>query len=61
VPEDAIGLAVVDPASLPTRPIYPDRYMFMATGFSAGLFLAIVIAIFRRPFQPAAPLPASFA
>jgi hypothetical protein len=61
VPEDAIGMAVVDAPSLPTRPVYPDRYMFMATGFGAGFALAIVIAIFRRRFQPAAPLPVSFA
>jgi hypothetical protein len=60
VPRVGIRIEVLDPPSLPTDPFYPNRSMFASTGFVAGFVLAIVIAIFRRRFQPAAPLPASF-
>jgi uncharacterized protein involved in exopolysaccharide biosynthesis len=52
-----LNIVVIDPPNLPVNPIYPDRTAFVVTGFVAGFVFAIVIAIFRRRFQPAAPLP----
>ena len=58
---NANTLEVLDPPSLPVNPIYPNRGVIAAIGFIAGFVLAIIIAIFRRRFHPAAPLPASLA
>ena len=51
-----INLDVLDVPSLPTTPVYPNRAVFMATGFGAGFALAIVIAVFRRS-PPPVPFP----
>jgi hypothetical protein len=59
-PTGGIDLAVVDPPSLPATPVYPDRIRFMATGFGAGIALAILIAVFRRR-PPPIPFPAQTA
>ncbi len=56
---NADALEVLDPPNLPVNPIYPNRGVIAAIGFVAGFVLALIIAIFRRRFQPAAPLPAS--
>jgi len=42
------------------NPIYPNRGVIAAIGFVAGFVLALIIAIFRRRFQPAG-LAKSFA
>ncbi len=55
-----IVMQVVDPPSLPVAPVYPDRFLFMATGFGVGLAGAVVIAVFRRR-PPPIPFPAQTA
>jgi capsular polysaccharide biosynthesis protein len=54
--DDGIKVSVLDPPILPTNPVYPDRWQFMAIGFGAGFAMAVVIAALRRrtpiPFQP---------
>jgi len=55
-----INLDVLDPPILPTAPVYPDRIRFLATGFGAGIAVAMVIAIFRRR-PPPIPFPAQTA
>jgi hypothetical protein len=57
---NGIIMVVVDPPSLPTGPVYPDRFRFMGMGFGAGLAAAVVIAIFRRR-PPPIPFPAQTA
>lgn len=57
---DGINIDVLDVPSLPSKPVYPDPYRFMATGFGAGFASAIVIAIFRRRAPPI-PFPAQTA
>jgi hypothetical protein len=52
-----INLDVLDPPSLPVKPVSPDRSIFMLYGFGSGFALAIVIAIFRRRV----PVPATTA
>ena len=52
-PVDAgLNLDVLDPPSLPLKPVYPNRFAFMFAGFGSGFAAAIVIAIFRRPMPP---------
>jgi hypothetical protein len=53
-----INLEVVDPPSLPERATYPSRIVFTATGFGAGLTLAILMVVFRRRVPPPVPFPA---
>jgi uncharacterized protein involved in exopolysaccharide biosynthesis len=53
---EGISLVALDRPSLPVRPVYPNRYHFMAVGFGAGIVLALVITMLRRRPQPAAPL-----
>jgi hypothetical protein len=55
-----INLDVLDPPSLPVNPAKPNRTIFASFGFGGGLFLAAVIAIFRRP-RTAIPFPAQTA
>ncbi|HWE48258.1 MAG TPA: hypothetical protein VG273_00610 [Bryobacteraceae bacterium] len=50
-------LAVLDPPSLPARPVKPARAAFGASGFGAGFAAALVIASLRRR-PPAIPFPA---
>ncbi len=52
-----IELGVLDPPSMPARPVYPDRYRFMSIGFGSGIVLALVLTILRRRPQPPAPFP----
>jgi hypothetical protein len=54
------NLEVIDPPSLPVRPVSPNRWIFMADGFGAGFIAALVIALFRRR-PPPMPLPAQTA
>jgi hypothetical protein len=55
----AIGfqLEVLDPPSMPQRPVFPNRIAFVATGLGAGLGLAGMVAVFRRR-PPPIPFPA---
>jgi len=55
-----IQLEVLDVPSLPAEPVYPNRAVFMATGFGAGFAAAIVVAVFRRR-PPPIPFPAQTA
>jgi hypothetical protein len=55
-----VNLSVVDPPSLPSKAVFPDRWIFMATGFGAGVVAAVLVAIFRRRIPPM-PLPAQAA
>ncbi len=54
---EGVNLEVVDPASLPVNPAYPNRSIFAAIGFGGGFVTAILIAIFRRT-PPPIPFPA---
>jgi hypothetical protein len=41
---------VLDPASLPEKPVTPNRWLFMAWGLASGLLLGLVAAsMMRRP------------
>ena len=52
-----VVIVVLDPASFPELPAYPGRVPFGWAGLTAGLALAIVIAVFRRR-PPPIPFPA---
>jgi uncharacterized protein involved in exopolysaccharide biosynthesis len=39
---------VLEPASLPQAPDFPNRTLFAAAGFAAGLTLAVTLALLRR-------------
>lgn len=53
-------LRILDHANLPISPVFPNRAAFAATGFAAGLGLALLLAvIFRARFRPIDPLPVS--
>jgi len=56
-PQD-VTLEVIDPPSLPTHPVWPDRNRFMAMGFGGGIFLALAIVAFRPRGRAAPPMPA---
>jgi hypothetical protein len=58
---ERVNLDVLDPATLPVKPVFPDRVEFMSFGFGSGFVLALVIAIFRHRPQPAIPFPAATA
>jgi hypothetical protein len=60
VPPGGIQLEVLDPPSLPVNAVSPDRWRFMASGFAAGVVVAVLIAIFRRR-PPPIPFPAQTA
>lgn len=59
-PLGGIQLGVLDPPSLPVQPAQPNRWVFMATGFGAGIVVALFIAIYRRRLPPI-PYPAQTA
>jgi hypothetical protein len=42
------GLEVLDPASLPKRPSYPNRILITATGLAGGLLFGAVTALIAR-------------
>jgi hypothetical protein len=50
-------LAVLDPPTLPTRPVNPNRAFSGALGFGVGFAAALVTALLRRR-PPAIPFPA---
>jgi uncharacterized protein involved in exopolysaccharide biosynthesis len=50
-------LALLDPPTLPARPIKPNRAFSGGLGFCTGFVAALVIALFRRR-PPAVPFPA---
>jgi uncharacterized protein involved in exopolysaccharide biosynthesis len=58
---EGINLDVLDPPSLPVKPVSPDRSIFMVCGFGSGFAAALIIAVFRRRVQPALPFPAATA
>ncbi|HTA41730.1 MAG TPA: hypothetical protein VK789_04740 [Bryobacteraceae bacterium] len=58
---EGINLDVLDPPSLPAKPVSPDRSKFMVCGFGSGFAAALVIAVFRRRVPPGVPLPAATA
>jgi uncharacterized protein involved in exopolysaccharide biosynthesis len=60
VASGGVVMKLLDPPSLSTAPVYPDRFRFMAAGFGAGLAAAVVIAISRRR-PPPIPFPAQTA
>ena len=47
------NLEVLDPATLPEEPIWPDRLRIALAGLGAGLLLGIVTLWLRRPRDPA--------
>jgi hypothetical protein len=51
-------MEVIDPASQPINPLWPDPFRFMYIGLGAGFIAAAIIAVFRRRVQPAVPFPA---
>jgi len=50
-----IVIAILNPANLPDKPIFPNRAMFMATGCGTGFTLALLATIYRRRFTTGAP------
>ena len=54
-------LEVLDPPSLPVHALYPNRIVFMATGFGIGIGMALILMIFRQRPQSIQPVPASMA
>lgn len=48
-------LIVLDPPSRPFNPIKPNRSVIVFIGFGAGVFLAMLISIFRRRYRPVPP------
>ena len=50
-----IVIAILDPANLPEKPIFPNRRMFTATGCGTGFTLALLATIYRRRFTPGVP------
>jgi uncharacterized protein involved in exopolysaccharide biosynthesis len=55
-----INLDVLDPPSLPVKPVSPNRAAFMLAGLGAGFLSALLVAIFRRKAPPL-PFPAQTA
>jgi hypothetical protein len=43
------NVEVLDPASLPQTPIYPNRLVIAAVGLGVGLLLGIAMLVLRRP------------
>jgi LPS O-antigen subunit length determinant protein (WzzB/FepE family) len=60
VARTGVNLDVLDPPSLPVKPIAPNRAAFMFAGFGGGFACAVLIAVFRRPAPPL-PFPAQTA
>jgi hypothetical protein len=53
-----MGRANIDPPSLPTHPMWPDRNRFMAMGKIPPPNLALAIVAFRPRGRAAPPMPA---
>jgi hypothetical protein len=49
------NLEVLDPASLPLTPVWPNRLVIAGIGASVGLVLGAIVLFLRRPRDPAAP------
>jgi LPS O-antigen subunit length determinant protein (WzzB/FepE family) len=47
-------IEVLDPPTLPRKPIFPGRAAFMLTGLFGGLFLALIAVLTRRSNEPPA-------
>jgi uncharacterized protein involved in exopolysaccharide biosynthesis len=45
----SMTLEVLDPASLPRNPAFPNRPLFTAVGLAAGLAVGVILAWRRRP------------
>jgi hypothetical protein len=50
-------MEIIDPASVPIDPIWPDHARFMYIGFGSGFITAVIVTAFRRRVQPAMPFP----
>jgi uncharacterized protein involved in exopolysaccharide biosynthesis len=46
---------VLDPASLPEKPVFPNRASFAAAGSGAGILLALAATIYKRRYTTGAP------
>jgi succinoglycan biosynthesis transport protein ExoP len=44
--QQGIAFQILDPANLPSEPIFPNKRMFTAAGFGGGLGLGVVLALF---------------
>jgi hypothetical protein len=55
---DGSYLNVLDPPSIPVKPVKPNRAIFAFFGFGSGFIAALIVVIFRRPVRPAIPFPA---
>jgi hypothetical protein len=55
-----IQIVVVDPPSLPAKPVSPNRAIFASFGFGGGVVIALLIVILRRKAPPI-PFPAQTA
>jgi capsular polysaccharide biosynthesis protein len=49
------NVEVLDPASLPALPVWPNRLVIAAIGLGAGLLLGLATLALRRPRDPSAP------
>ena len=56
-PGGKMVLEVLDPASLPAAPAFPNRLTFVALGLIAGIAIGLLIAFIRRspPSDPSLP------
>jgi len=57
VQRTGLNLDVIDPPTLPAKPVSPNRAVFMLGGLGAGFASALLIALFQRRL-PAIPYPA---
>jgi uncharacterized protein involved in exopolysaccharide biosynthesis len=48
-------IEVLDPASLPEKPVFPNRASFAAAGSGAGILLALAATIYKRRYTTGAP------
>jgi uncharacterized protein involved in exopolysaccharide biosynthesis len=46
------NLEVLDPASLPQSPVWPNRFVISVAGLGGGLLIGVVALYLRRPRGP---------